>query len=369
VKRALALVALTACGADTPPHAAPAPVAGDAAARSSSGPIPTHAGAPTSSEVWLRGSTHVHARPSGDSTASIPDVIAWYEAHAYDFIVLTDHNQVSEIEPRADTSGQVAVRNPPSGLIVLAGIELTHNPSDCLPAGDASRKCRIHVNLLGTTTRPGGKVDWAERETSERVAKYQSALVAARTLGGIAQLNHPQWFWGMTPDVLVEIAKRGIRLYEVANVQFSKWNAGDTDHPSTEALWDAALVRGASLWAVASDDAHDYAGGGGKYPAGGGWVMVKARREPQAILDALAAGRFYASTGVTLDRAEVVTGELVIEVAASESPVTIEFIENGKVVASLAAKSARRSLPLRGYLRANVVRGDGKRAWVQPARR
>jgi hypothetical protein len=49
--------------------------------------------------------------------------------------------------------------------------------------------------------------------------------------------------------------------------------------------------------------------------------------------------------------------------------VTIEFIENGKVVASVAAKSARRALPLRGYLRANVVRGDGKRAWVQPARR
>jgi hypothetical protein len=319
-------------------------------------------------EVWLRGSTHVHARPSGDSSTPIPDVIAWYEKHHYDFIVLTDHNQVSEAQPGTDTSGKITVRDPPGGLIVLAGIELTHNPTDCLPRGDVSGRCRIHVNLIGVTARPGIKIEWADRSTHDRIAKYQAAVVAARTLGGIAQLNHPQWFWGMTPDVLVEIARRGMRLYEVANAQFTKWNAGDQDHLSTEALWDAALAHGVTLWAVASDDAHDF-DTPGKYPAGGGWVMVRARRDPQAILDALAGGRFYASNGVVLDRAEVVNGELVVEVAATEPPVTIEFVENGKLVASMRAKIGRRALPPAGYVRAVVTRGDGKKAWVQPARR
>src|SRR5262245_7395663 len=42
---------------------------------------------------WVRGSTHVHAHPSGDSNEPIPSVIRWYEQRGYDFIVLTDHNK------------------------------------------------------------------------------------------------------------------------------------------------------------------------------------------------------------------------------------------------------------------------------------
>jgi hypothetical protein len=316
--------------------------------------------------VWLKGSTHVHAKPSGDSSEPIDKVIAWYEAHGYDFIALTDHNRVTEVA--GDTSGQIAVRAPASGLIVLAGIELTHNPSGCMPPGDKSKKCRIHVNVLGVTARPVGKLEWAERHSHERIDMYQAALVTAKTLGGsVVQINHPQWYWGMTGDLLGEVAHRGAQLVEVANVQFGKWNAGDVDHPSTEALWDAALVKGATIWGVASDDAHDYEGHHGKYPAGGGWVVVKARRDPQAILAALAAGHFYASTGVVLTRAEVDAGELVVE--AEPGTYTIEWIENGKQVDTVKARSARRALPQSGYVRAVVTRDDGKRAWVQPARR
>jgi hypothetical protein len=48
---------------------------------------------------------------------------------------------------------------------------------------------------------------------------------------------------------------------------------------------------------------------------------------------------------------------------------TIDFIENGRRMASIAGKVARRPVPAAGYLRAVVTRDDGKRAWVQPARR
>ena len=59
------------------------------------GPAPDAAPQPVE---WLRGSTHVHALPSGDSKVPIADVMAWYAAHGYDFIVLTDHNRVSEVD-------------------------------------------------------------------------------------------------------------------------------------------------------------------------------------------------------------------------------------------------------------------------------
>jgi len=320
-------------------------------------------------EVWLKGATHVHAHASGDSSEPNASVIAWYEQRHYDFIALTDHNRVSELDPGRDTVGQVTLRDPRAGLIVLSGIELTHNPVGCQPAGDPSGNCRIHVNLLGPTARPSGRLEWAERKSHARIDMYGAALVAQGWLGGIAQINHPQWLWGMTPELLVELSRRGVRLIEIANSAFAKWNAGDASHASTEALWDAALVRGATLWGTASDDAHDY-DGHGKYPPGGGWVVVRARRDPAAILAALTAGRFYASNGVVLARAEASDGALVVEVdPAATGTYTIDVIENGRHVATLRGRAARRSIPVGGYVRAIVTRDDGKRAWVQPVRR
>jgi hypothetical protein len=367
-----ALIALVACGpeAATPPQAPRQPaVVEDAPPMSVMEPDAALVDAPEATadaapapvaapEVWLKGSTHVHARPSGDSSEPIDKVIAWYEAHGYDFIALTDHNKVTEA---ASTSK----------LIVLSGVELTHNPSGCLPPGDKSKKCRIHVNALGVTARPEGKIEWAERHSHERIDMYEAALREAKALGArVVQINHPQWYWGMTGDLLADLAHRGARLVEIANVQFNKWNVGDGTHASTEALWDAALAKGETIWGVASDDAHDYEGSHQKYPAGGGWVVVKARRDPQAIIDALAAGHFYASTGVVLARAEVDAGELVVEVAAGEpSNYEIAWIENGKLVDTTRARTGRRAVPQSGYVRAVVTRDDGKHAWVEPARR
>lgn len=318
---------------------------------------------PASDEVWLRGSTHVHAKPSGDSTEPLPNVIAWYRKHHYDFIVLTDHNKVS------DPGGAGVGAKLDDGFVVISGVELTHNPSGCLPIGDKSKKCRIHVNAIGPTERPSGKIDWPDRKHRERLAKYQSALDEAKVLhAALVQINHPQWYWGMTADLLAELARRGASLVEIANIQFTKWNAGDKDHASTEALWDGALAQGVTLWGVASDDAHSYRGDKHEqWPAGGGWIVVHARRDPQAIVDAIAAGHFYASTGVELSHAEAANGELVVEVVDS-AHTKIAFIENGVVVETVDGHRAHRAIPAKGYLRAVVTRDDGKQAWVQPVR-
>ena len=73
---------------------------------------------------------------------------------------------------------------------------------------------------------------------------------------------------------------------------------------------------------------------------------------------------------MTLSRAEVLENELVVEVVPDPAATyAIEFIETGKLVASVTGTSARRAVPASGYVRAVVTRNDGKRAWVQPARR
>lgn len=320
--------------------------------------------------VWLRGSTHVHGKASGDSTTPVADVIAWYESHGYDFIALTDHNRVSEVDGVHSTAGQVAVRAPTTGLIVLAGVELTHNPDGCTPPGDGTPKCRIHANLIGVTARPTGKLAWANRQAKDRYTKYQGALDQRAALGGLAQVNHGQWYWGMSAALLADLARSGFELVEIENTAFSAWMAGDAAHPSMEALWDATLAQQLPLWGVAVDDAHHYQVPG-KYPAGGGWIRVLARREPAAIVEAIRVGRFYASTGVELTRAEVQDDALVVDaVVEAGAQLEIDLVQSGRVVATVAGASLRYPLPSTGYVRAVVRRidaaGAGKRAWVQP---
>ena len=357
---AIALV-LAACRGAAPP-AVPAPAPPVDAAPAIDAPPP-----PPSPPRWLRGSTHVHAAPSGDSTTAPDEVMAWYRAHGYDFIVLTDHNRVTI--PGADPGGRTAAA-PDGGPLVIAGTELTYNPGACTePDPPPGGKCRIHVNAIGVTGRPTGKIEWADRAARDRRAMYGAALRETVALGGIAQINHPNWHWGMTPELLTALAADGAVLGEISNAAFARWNDGDAEHPSVAAHWDQALLAGARLWGVASDDAHSY-DSPGKYPAGGAWVMVDAALDADAIVDALAAGRFYASTGVALTWAGTIGDELVVDLAPDETgDHTIEFIVDGQLAATTHERAARHPVPPTGYVRAVVTRGDGARAWVQPARR
>jgi hypothetical protein len=379
----------------------------------SSGPSPT--GPTTSASVpdaavradagveWLKGNTHAHALPSGDSIEPVHSMIRWYRERGYDFLVLTDHNRVSQvdidvvatIQDRVETMARASQLGPDGGvpdagttyrptagqivvhddeLIVFAGVELTYNPIACTepdPPPDGGR-CRIHANLIGVTARPVGKLEWANRESLRRVDSYQAALDQAEVLGGIMQINHPAWWWGMTADLLLELARRGVTLVEISNVQFQPWNRGDPQHPSIEAMWDAALTAGVDIWGIASDDAHDYdeVPGGGKYPAGGGWIVVRARRDPTAIFEAIRAGDFYASTGVVLADVEVADGELVVAVADDDpGEHVITFIGDGQVLSEQHGRKGRQPLAETSYVRAVVTRDDGARAWTQPERK
>ncbi|HWM86181.1 MAG TPA: hypothetical protein VNO33_10100 [Kofleriaceae bacterium] len=338
---------------------------------------------------WLKGSTHVHTAHSGDSRVPVEDVAEWYGERGYDFIVVTDHNRVTSYSGNGRP-------------LVLQGIELTHNPGSCdPPPPEPDGKCRIHLNGLGlgvaalerTATAPAPAVidaldgnrppaiEWKNQGSSARVDMYQAGIDKVRQLGGLVQINHPNWHWGVDGRLLAELGRRGATLVEVANMGFARWNTGDANHPAAEAVWDAALSDGVLIYGVASDDAHDYdeseiaakrAAGRPVYEAGTGWVMVRAARRPDSIRRALERGDFYASTGVLLDRLELASGSIQIEVAGgSPGEHEITFIgQGGAVLERRSARSARFPLAQApaGYVRAVVTRDDGARAWVQPVR-
>ena len=135
------------------------------------------------------------------------------------------------------------------------------------------------------------------------------AVLAQRRRTGvpmIAHLAHPNFGWAVTAEDIIQL--KGDRFFEVYNGHPYVHNEGDSVHASTERMWDIinthriAERRDLPLLGLAVDDAHHYhALAPTNSNAGRGWVVVRAPvLNAAAIIRALEAGDFYASSGVQL---------------------------------------------------------------------
>ena len=315
---------------------------------------------------FLKGQLHLHSNRSGDSDTPPADVVRWYASRGYDFIVFTDHNRITTLP------------STPS-MLVIPGVELTQNSSSCTPPPPPGLRCLLHVNALFVSPSAGG-IPWGASNGTSRDAIYRRALDATGRMNGLAQLNHPNFYYGADGPLVARLAGEGLALLEIAN---RSWDSNDVPddqrRPSTEAIWDAALTAGANVYGTATDDAHHYfdasvAGVRGEkvFPGDLGFVMVRAAKNPPAIRAALARGDFYASTGVFLKRIERIADRLEIEIDdRSPGPHHFDFIgAGGKTLASAEGRRASFALAAArgGYVRALIVDRAGRRAWVQPTR-
>ena len=211
-----------------------------------------------------------------------------------------------------------------------------------------------------------GVIPWGPSGATSRVDLYLRALAATARMGGIAQLNHPNFHYAADAPSITRLARSGLTLLEIAN---RSWDSNDVPddrtRPTTEAIWDAVLTAGVDVFGTATDDAHHYFDAGEAETRGEpvfrgdlGFVMVRAEREPSAIRAALAKGDFYASTGVLLKRVDRTADRLEVEVGdGSPGPHRFEFIGVGGRV--LARAEGRRA----SFLLAEV------RGVVRPRRR
>jgi hypothetical protein len=297
--------------------------------------------------VWFKGNTHTHTLNSdGDSTPD--DVVRWYREHRYQFLVLTDHNFLTDVEALQ------ALHGASDRFLVIRGEEVT----------DTFGEAPLHINGLNL------KAQVEPQGGTSIVDVLQRDVDAIRGAGGIPHINHPYFRWAMTAAELGAV--RNNRLFEIFNGHPEINMFGGGGVPGLEEAWDSILTNGTLLYGIAVDDAHTFKQPGNPNVAGPGrgWVMVRAARLDTAlIMDALERGDFYASTGVELADYVVTPRRMTVTVKPTTfSKYRIQFIgQGGRLLNESVDTTASYDFTGReGYVRAKVLESNGRVAWGQP---
>lgn len=327
------------------------PLAAIALAAGNAWAQPAPAGAAEPAPRWFKGNTHAHTtRSDGDSPPEV--VTRWYQDHGYNFLVLSDHNYLT-----AEGSFPYTAKDD---FILIQGEEVT---ASYRPAG--SKEARpIHVNALNlkAVIEP-----WSGSDAAETLQRNVDRI---RDAGAVPHVNHPSFRWAIAASDLLRVSR--YRLLEIWNGHPQVHNEGGGDRPSVEAVWDELLGAGQRVYGIAVDDAHHFQGefAAERSNPGRGFVVVRSRRlEPGALMAALEAGDFYASTGVTLGDVRADGDALVVSVAAQgDFRYTTRFVgKGGAVLASCGdLECSYRFSGGEAYVRATVTDSGGRKAWVQP---
>ena len=300
---------------------------------------------------FYRGNLHTHSLWS-DGDDYLEMIALWYRDRDYDFLCFTDHNTLAtskdrwvdiskkatgkdaydklkkrfpdgwveerlkdgRTEVRLKTFEEVVAKVARKDFLLIQGEEVT------------DRFERLPVHLCATNIKDLIPPLHGE-SVRETINNNVNALIAQRERTGqpmIIHLNHPNFGYGVTGEDLMPV--RGEKYFEVYNGHPGVRNSGDTQHASTERMWDIILTKRLAelnlgvLYGLATDDGHNYHGiPSRKSEPGRGWVMVLAENLKAATLvEAMERGDFYSSSGVTLARVVSSAEGLDVEVQAEK---------------------------------------------------
>ena len=294
---------------------------------------------------WYKGNTHCHTLNS-DGDEYPRRVIRWYRDHGFNFITITDHNRITEVQ-YLDTDDK-------DDFILIQSEEVS----------DSFKGTPIHLNALNTKTL-------VEPQHGESVVEsLQNNVDAIRKTGAVPQINHPNWKWAFTDVEMSQLTD--VLLFELYNICYDCNNFGAGGRPGMEEIWDKVLSRGVLMYGVATDDAHDYLGEfhQKKSNPGTGWIMVRAESlTPEAIMTAMEQGDFYATVGVILKDIQITEEEYRVEIEPyRDNAYTTFFIgKNGTILEKAYGTTA--VYKFKGdelYVRARVFESSGKFACAQP---
>ncbi len=308
---------------------------------------------------WMKGNLHAHSYWSdGDE---FPEVIMdWYKSNGYQFVALSDHNTLAEgdkwvvisedsiyqnafknyldkygsdwVNHKLD-SGRIHVQlktyeeykrifEEKEEFLIIQSEEITDNFED--------KPLHMNATNIQVTIEPQGGnsvVEVLQNNIDEVINQGEETGIPI-----LPHINHPNFGYGISLEDM--IALKGERFFEVYNGHPMVHNLGDSVHMSTEEMWDLINISYINnnqpvMYGIATDDSHHYHVMGDKWSnAGRGWIMVQSDSlTPASLITAMNAGKFYATSGVTLKGLETDENNLSVEVSAEPGiAYTISFI-------------------------------------------
>lgn len=291
----------------------------------------------------LRGCLHSHTTRS-DGMREPAELLRAFAAKGYDFAAITDHDRYNYTNYAPET-----------GILVVPGMETEGNIT--VKEGVKSVHT-FHQVGLGRPYQKGLSFEQDEHFPYAQVtdqSEFTPRVQELQRRGNLTFYCHPQW--SGTP----------VREFELipGNFALEIWNSGcavDNDMDTNNTLyWDELLCRGKRIYAVATDDCHKPG------HEGLGWVMVRAEKTLDGVLDALQNGAFYASCGPEIHDFYVEDGVARVTCSPCQS-ITLRFERwPSHHVRGEGIRETQSSLPQgAGYVRAECVDVQGRRAWSNP---
>ena len=371
----------------------------------------------TQAQNWYKGNLHTHSLWSdGDDYPEM--IMDWYKANGYQFVGLSDHNIIQDVDKWVNVPHQPDRRRMFDRYLRTFGpdrVTYRKGANDSLKVRlkklDEYRSYfeepgkfliikseevstgyqgkPIHINVTNVQNlirpQPGNSV-------ADVMQNNIDLVVAQRRQTGqpmFPHINHPNFYWAVKAEDLMQL--RYERFFEVFNGHPSVHNYGDSTREGTESMWDKInlhfLQQGRPLmYGLGTDDSHNYYFFGPTFSnSGRAWVMVNAPElRPRALIEAMEAGRFYATSGVTLKQLPQVGKSLAVRVKA-EPNVTyrIQFFgvrkdrKQAELLREVADTTATYALPDDvWFVRAKIISskdkynpfmpGDVETAWTQP---
>lgn len=294
---------------------------------------------------FWRGNLHTHSTRS-DGRLSPAEVCRLYRENGYDFVAITDHFLAHYDYPMTDTHPFRA-----ADFTTLIGAELHTGVTE--------------LGYLWHILAVGLPLDFAPPTPVETGPQIAARALAA---GAFVAVPHPHWNNVTEADVL---SLGDIHAVEIYNATVADHN----DSADTAYMLDLMLARGKRLTACATDDAHFSDRGN---DALRGWVYVKSETlEAEALLTALKAGHYYASTGPQIFDIQVMPKDKVyVRCSPAERVFVIgkgpdsQGLSRPYYVNVHGSRIMEAELPLHKfnspYGRVIVRDPDGKRAWSNP---
>ncbi|MGQ9514396.1 MAG: CehA/McbA family metallohydrolase [Thermoproteota archaeon] len=282
---------------------------------------------------WYKGNLHTHTTNS-DGTLKPEEIAELYRMRGYDFICITDHETISNVE---------GLSRP--DFIVIGGEEIS--------IGKATLGEPYHlvaVNLKDSISDHGDDI--------------QAMIEELRDKDSEVLLCHPYWSSLLLEDMLKIDGYIGIEIFNTSCF-FSIAKGHATVH------WDELLSVGRKVWGFATDDAHFHFNDHRPNDAFGAWIMVKSKFfSIEGIMESISKGLFFSSNGPTIKDMSVEEESIIVK---TEHVRKINFVADGYRGESFTAPSGKTidcaEYKVGGnekYVRVECIDAEGKAAWSNP---